>query len=605
MATRSAVERVDPGDDRLDVAAADRRPHVDVGELGDGEAVERRREVGDGHGHAHDTRGPPRGGEADRGRGDGQDDDGDGARLLDGGEGDGQRRPPRGERDGRQPEVAQQREHEEARSEPHGDQGHHAQRRTRAATAAGAERPGQQPGRSGHGQGEADASDWRGQREADPESDVAMQQPREQAQPHRHHLGPMERIATVGARRRGAAARTAGTACGALLLTAAWSDVRAQDAAAAARPAASASAVPAASGAPPTAALEPVVVTARRTRETAFDAPAAVSAVGREAIESAGPQVNLSESLVRVPGIAVLNRQNYAQDLQLSIRGFGARSTFGIRGVRLVVDGIPATMPDGQGQASNVALGSAGRVEVLRGPLAQLYGNAAGGVVQVFTAEEPERPTVTTSLTEGRFGFSRQSLVLAGRVGPRDGLTLDVSRFRTDGPRPHAAAERWQGNGLWRRDWSNRVRTTSVVNVLDQPRADDPLGLTREQLQADRGRPRRSPSSRTRANRCARNSSARSWSGTWIRARSSRRASTSAAAVWTTPSPCRPPPRSRRPRAAASSPSSGSTPAPGCRWRTACRSPPGARCVSSPASRAIACARTGRAISTSAARPAR
>lgn len=260
--------------------------------------------------------------------------------------------------------------------------------------------------------------------------------------------------------------RAAGAVCGSLLLSAGWTPAAAQEAG-------------------PSATLEPVVVTARRTRETAFDAPAAITSVGRDAIEAGGPQVNLSESLVRVPGVSVLNRQNYAQDLQLSIRGFGARSTFGIRGVRLIVDGIPATQPDGQGQASNVALGSAGRIEVLRGPLAQLYGNAAGGVVQVFTADEPERPTVTASLAEGRFGLSRQSLVFAGRLGRDDGLTLDVSRFRTDGPRPHAAAERWQGNALWRHDWSDAVRTTTVVNVLDQPLAQDPLGLTRAQLAAD------------------------------------------------------------------------------------------------------------------------
>ena len=147
----------------------------------------------------------------------------------------------------------------------------------------------------------------------------------------------------------------------------------------------------------PAVELDPVVVSARRSREASFDVPAAISAVGRAEIAAGGLQVNLSEALVRVPGITVLNRQNYAQDLQLSIRGFGSRSTFGIRGVRLIVDGIPATMPDGQGQASTVALGSAARIEVLRGPLAQLYGNAAGGVVQVFSEEPADRPTLTVS----------------------------------------------------------------------------------------------------------------------------------------------------------------------------------------------------------------
>src|SRR5690606_14655284 len=98
-------------------------------------------------------------------------------------------------------------------------------------------------------------------------------------------------------------------------------------------------------------------------------------------------QVNLSESLVQIPGIQVQNRQNYAQDLQLSIRGFGARSTFGVRGVRLYVDDIPATMPDGQGQTSNIDLTSIDHIEVLTGPLSAIYGNSSGGTIQAFTKE--------------------------------------------------------------------------------------------------------------------------------------------------------------------------------------------------------------------------
>ena len=96
-------------------------------------------------------------------------------------------------------------------------------------------------------------------------------------------------------------------------------------------------------------ALDPVVVTGSRSEQRSFDAPAAISAVNRDVIERAGPQVNLSESLNRVPGLTILNRQNYAQDLQLSIRGFGSRASFGLRGIRLLIDGIPATTPDGQG----------------------------------------------------------------------------------------------------------------------------------------------------------------------------------------------------------------------------------------------------------------
>jgi iron complex outermembrane receptor protein len=230
--------------------------------------------------------------------------------------------------------------------------------------------------------------------------------------------------------------------------------------------------------------LDPVVVSAQRNGQTSFDAPAAISVVTRETIEAAGAQVNLSEALNRVPGITVLNRQNYAQDLQLSIRGFGARSTFGIRGVRLIVDGIPATMPDGQGQASTIALSSAGRIEVLRGPMAQLYGNAAGGVVQVFTEDDAPRPTASTSAAFGSHGQIKLGAKFSTRAGDH-GLTVDASQFRTDGYREHSDAKRGQLNARWRHRSSPATQLSVVLNAIDQPVSHDPLGLTREQWEAN------------------------------------------------------------------------------------------------------------------------
>lgn len=232
-------------------------------------------------------------------------------------------------------------------------------------------------------------------------------------------------------------------------------------------------------------ALDPVVITTQRMRESAFDSPAAISAVTREVIESAGPQVNLSEVLNRVPGIVALNRQNYAQDLQISIRGFGTRSTFGVRGVRLIVDGIPATMPDGQGQASNVSLASAGRIEVLRGPMAQLYGNSAGGVVQVFTGPDAEQPTLTLSGAAGPYEQRKVGLKYSTTTADGDGITLDASRFDTDGYRQHSAARRGQFNARWQRELSRDTHVSVVLNALDQPDTQDPLGLTRAQWEND------------------------------------------------------------------------------------------------------------------------
>lgn len=233
-----------------------------------------------------------------------------------------------------------------------------------------------------------------------------------------------------------------------------------------------------------TPTLQEMVVSASRQEQQSFDAPASIHAVGQEVIRAAGPRVNLSESMNRVPGITVLNRQNYAQDLQLSIRGSGARTPFGIRGARLIVDGIPATMPDGQGQASTISLPSAQRIEVLRGPLAQLYGNAAGGVLQVFTIDGPARPEVSTSADVGNDGMRRLGVQVAGQSGPLN-YVVDHSDFSTDGWRDNSAARRKHTNAKLRWAVDERTRVALVANVFDQPVSGDPLGLTREQFQAN------------------------------------------------------------------------------------------------------------------------
>ena len=231
-------------------------------------------------------------------------------------------------------------------------------------------------------------------------------------------------------------------------------------------------------------ARDTVVVTATRLPQAGFDSPASIDAVEARALREDNAQVNLSETLNRVPGIVVQNRQNYAQDLQISSRGFGARSTFGVRGVRLIADGIPATMPDGQGQAASFDLGSADRIEVLRGPFASLYGNASGGVVQVFTADGPERPTLDVSAMGGSFGQHRLGVLFGGRDGALNFLASG-SRFHTDGYRDHSRADRDQGNAKLRFDAGGGATVTMVANMLSQPETQDPLGLTRAQFEQD------------------------------------------------------------------------------------------------------------------------
>ncbi|OYU98419.1 MAG: iron transporter, partial [Burkholderiales bacterium PBB5] len=127
----------------------------------------------------------------------------------------------------------------------------------------------------------------------------------------------------------------------------------------------------------PVATADPVVVTGSLRAMRTLELPFAVTAIDAAALRQAGPMVNLSEVLSRVPGVVANNRNNYAQDLQISSRGFGARAGFGVRGLRLYTDGIPATMPDGQGQVAHVDLAGAQRIEVLRGPFSVLYGNSS------------------------------------------------------------------------------------------------------------------------------------------------------------------------------------------------------------------------------------
>lgn len=236
-----------------------------------------------------------------------------------------------------------------------------------------------------------------------------------------------------------------------------------------------------AAGAAP-AELDRVVVTATRSDRDPFQVPASIDSVDVD--EGLRMGASPAELLRRVPGLVARDRQNYAQDTQISIRGFGARSSFGIRGVRLYTDGIPATQPDGQGQVSHFNLDTAERIEVLRGPFSALYGNASGGVVQVFTADGTDPPETRIGITGGSHGTLRATLGARGRAGDFD-YTIGYSHFRTDGYRDHSAAQRHSLNAKLGYALAGGGRLTLVGNLLVQPFTDDPLGITREQFEQD------------------------------------------------------------------------------------------------------------------------
>jgi iron complex outermembrane recepter protein len=227
-----------------------------------------------------------------------------------------------------------------------------------------------------------------------------------------------------------------------------------------------------------------VVVTATRTEEKAFDLPVAIDVVNSDQIQGQQLQVNISETLNRVPGTNVQNKETYSQEQQITIRGFGARSQFGVRGIKLLADAIPASMPDGQGGSGLFDLSSAQRIEVLRGPFSALYGNHSGGVVQVFTEDGPERPTATASFASGSYDTRRSGLKFGGRSGGVNYVGT-ASHFVTGGYRDHSAAEKDQFNAKLRSS-DEKSAFTIVLNHFDQPDNEDPLGLTAQQVAANR-----------------------------------------------------------------------------------------------------------------------
>lgn len=226
-------------------------------------------------------------------------------------------------------------------------------------------------------------------------------------------------------------------------------------------------------------------VEATRTDTTYLQTPASVFRIDAPQVDTSS-QVNLTEVVKGVPSLQIRNRENYAQDLQLSMRGFGAPSTFGVRGIRLYVDGIPATMPDGQGQTSNIDLSSLDHVEVLTGPFSSLYGNSSGGTILTSTKEGQGKDSIELSYSGGSHDKSRAGLVLQGgaKGANEPSYVISSSYFDTDGYREHSGAEKVLNNAKlsWNLDDGSKINwVTNYVKI----HADDPQGLTRDQWNAN------------------------------------------------------------------------------------------------------------------------
>lgn len=233
------------------------------------------------------------------------------------------------------------------------------------------------------------------------------------------------------------------------------------------------------------AKLPTLHVEATRTDTTYLETPASVFRIDAPQADTSS-QVNLTEVVKGIPSLQIRNRENYAQDLQLSMRGFGARSTFGVRGIRLYVDGIPATMPDGQGQTSNIDLSSLDHVEVLTGPFSSLYGNSSGGTILTSTKEGQGKDSIELSYSGGSHDKSRAGIVLQGgaKGANEPSYIISSSYFDTDGYRDHSGADKILNNAKLSWNLDNGSKINWVTNYV-KINADDPQGLTHAQWNAN------------------------------------------------------------------------------------------------------------------------
>jgi len=235
----------------------------------------------------------------------------------------------------------------------------------------------------------------------------------------------------------------------------------------------------------PSDPVDEIIVRAERVPANVIHVPAAVTVVDQEAIQFARPQLTLGESLSVVPGVFTQNRQNFAQDLRISIRGFGSRARFGIRGIRVLVDGIPTTLPDGQGQIDTLQLSTAGRIDVLRGPSASLYGSASGGVIRIETEPVPEVPLVQGRAMAGSNGYQSYDAKGLGRAGPV-GLLVGLSRQVTGGYREQSHMESNMLNSRVGWEIDDDSELTACLNFVYAPTAEDAGGLSAAQVAQDR-----------------------------------------------------------------------------------------------------------------------
>jgi len=223
--------------------------------------------------------------------------------------------------------------------------------------------------------------------------------------------------------------------------------------------------------------ITPIVVTATRSERPIFRVPYAVDVIEKREIQRAQIDLSLDKAVRAIPGIVVNNRQNLSRGDRISVRGIGSRAQYGVRGLKIILDGIPLTMPDGLARTYNLDLGSVGKIEVLRGPCSSLYGNAAGGVVNIETqSASPLSFLIQPQFIVGSHGYWKTQAKISGNLG-RHAYLINMKKVMVDGYREHSDTEYISFNGVGGHKISDHLRLTSVFNYYDAPYQLNPSSL--------------------------------------------------------------------------------------------------------------------------------
>ncbi len=231
--------------------------------------------------------------------------------------------------------------------------------------------------------------------------------------------------------------------------------------------------------------LVPVTVQATRFETADTKSPLATTSLAKSFIQRGQNQLSVNESLDAIPGLFALNGNNFSQDLRVSIRGFGARSAFGIRGVKVLVDGIPESTPDGQAQVDNLDLGVLENIEVVRGPSSGLYGNASGGVISFTTQNPTINPFVEARVALGSYGLQQYQLKTGQQKG-KFGYLIHGIHVNTDGYRENSGMKNTILNGKFNFQLTDKSDLQFLANYANSPQADDPGGINLAQAEEDR-----------------------------------------------------------------------------------------------------------------------